>query len=78
MDIARLIMIVLLAIVLIQGVLFVVAPGILKGFLIRHPLLMNHKWIQNASDTMLRIYGVAMIVIAIPILLWILHTMGIF
>ena len=78
MDIFRLIMAILLIIVMIEGILFVAAPGAVKTFLIKHPMLMNHRGMQNASDMKLRIYGAVMIVLAILILLWILHTMGIF
>lgn len=73
----RIIMVILLIIVMIEGILFIAAPGIVKNFFIKHPLLMNHRWIQNASNMKLRIYGAVMIVVAILLLLWILHTMGI-
>ncbi|MBP5607865.1 MAG: hypothetical protein J6X66_06315 [Lachnospiraceae bacterium] len=73
----RLIMVVLLIIIMIEGVLFVAAPGMVKNFFIRHTLLMNHRLIQNATHMKLRIYGAIMIVMAILLLLWILHTMGI-
>lgn len=71
------IMAVLLMIIIIEGIWFVAAPGMVREFCIKHPLFDAHGQLKKASDVKIRVTGIFMIILSVGMLVWILYKMGI-
>ena len=72
------VMLIIGVLVIIEGIWFAAAPGSFRNFVKDHPVFATKSWMKTASDKKLRIYGIAMVIGALLLEAWIMHTMGIF
>ena len=77
MRIRLIIFIIAVIFVILGGIWYVVAPGSVREFCINHPQFDLRRRTINASDTRIRLSGVAMILMGLAMLFGVLAVLGI-